>query len=91
MPPIIDRVTADEIAGTCASIQDGVYSAMASSLLLTILIGFAMENLFSMIRQLTFLVIIGLIEIPYPGNILEYYKLVVNLSELDLLNGPSRY
>jgi hypothetical protein len=58
---------------------------------MSILLGFAMENLFGMIRQLTFVVIVGLIEVPYPGNLLAFYKLILGLSELDLLGGPAKY
>ena len=32
-----------------------------------------------------------MIEVAYPGNLLEFYKLIVNLSELDLLQGPTHY
>jgi hypothetical protein len=64
---------------------------MGTNILLAILMGFSMETLFGMIRQLTYFVIIGLIEVPYPGNLLEFYKLVVELSGLDLLGGPDKY
>ena len=64
---------------------------MGTNILLAILMGFSMESLFGMIRQLTYFVIIGLIEVPYPGNLLEFYKLVVELSGLDLLGGPDKY
>ena len=64
---------------------------MGTNILLAILMGFSMETLFGMIRQLTYFVIIGLIEVPYPGNLLEFYKLVVELSGLDLLGGPAKY
>ena len=58
---------------------------MGTNNLLAILMGFSMETPFGMIRQLTYFVIIGLIEVPYPGNLLEFYKLVVELGRIQTL------
>jgi hypothetical protein len=34
---------------------------------------------------------VALIEITYPGNLLEFYKLVVKLTEVDMFDGPGWY
>ena len=66
-------------------------SAASSNFLLGVLLGFSMESLFGMVRQLTYFVLIGMVAVPYPGNLLEFYKLILGLSELDLLQGPTWY
>lgn len=66
-------------------------SAASSNFVLGVLIGFSMEALFGMIRQLTYFVLIAMVAVPYPGNLLKFYELIVGLSEFDMLQGPRWY
>ena len=91
IPPIISQEVQEQIGEMCDDLGSAVDTALSTNLALTLVLGFASETLFGMIRQLTFFVLIGMIEVPYPGNLLAFYKIIVNLSELDLLQGPTHY
>ena len=55
------------------------------------LLGFGMESLFGMIRQLTVFLLIGMIEVNYPAQLRYFYQNIVQLLALDFLQGPYWY
>ena len=72
--PQISAEEAKMVEQQTASLGSAVNSAIASNLALTMLLGFALESLFGMVKQLTLFIIVGMIEVNYPAILRYFYQ-----------------
>lgn len=66
-------------------------TAMSSNFIVSGLFSVGMQSLFGMIRQMTYLTTIIMLEVPYANNLFFFYTQVIVLLGLDLLQGPYWY
>ena len=81
----------EEITEYTEVISGAVETAIGTNILLAMLMGFGMQNLFGLIRQLAYFVLVALVAVPFPSQLSMFYKLVIELSGMDLLSGPLWY
>ena len=71
--------------------SDSISGVVASNLFLGIFIGGAVSQVLGVVRLLQILLLQAVIQVSYPAHVNYFYKLVVNLADMDLLNGPIWY
>jgi len=87
IPPYIDPGTKSSLETTSTIYSSSINTLTASNLLVMIFFGGTLQHLWSVIRPLQHLAILGLANVVYPGNLYQFFIGMVEIANLDILFG----
>lgn len=90
-PLLLDSDVSEMLDGASKNIGTSMSISMSGNFLISFLVNISLQNLWSLIRTLQVSLYMALVEYSYPAHTTMFMGVMVEIAELDLLNGEAIY